>query len=52
MITRISEVIHGWMGWYPNAHTLRTAPPAIAIPPVTVHPAQPDARYRGIGTAG
>ncbi len=49
MITRISEIIHKWTGWCPNARTMRTAPPVIATPPVTIHPAQPDGGAGGSG---
>jgi hypothetical protein len=47
MITRISEIIHEWMGWCPNAPALRTAPAVLVVPSVTVNPAQP-----GSGVAG
>ncbi|MGA2917524.1 SdpI family protein [Methanoregula sp.] len=48
-MTRVAEVIRGWLGWCPNAHALRTTPPVFAIPPVTVHPAQPDGGAGGPG---
>ncbi len=48
-MTRISEVIRGWLGWCPNAGTIRTTPPVIAAPPVTAHPAQPDGGAGGSG---
>ena len=47
MITRISEIIHKWTGWCPNARTMHTKPPVIATPPVTIHPAQPDGGAEG-----
>jgi uncharacterized membrane protein len=43
MITRISEIIHEWMGWCPNAQPMRTAPP------VTVHPVHPGGGDGGSG---
>ncbi|MDD1680382.1 MAG: DUF6159 family protein [Methanoregula sp.] len=49
MTTRISEIFHEWMGWCPNATTKRTAPTAIAIPPVTITPSRPD---NGAGGSG
>ena len=45
----VSEVIRGWLGWCPNARTMRTSPPVITTPPVTLHPAQPDG---GAGSPG
>ena len=49
MMTRVSEVIRGWLGWCPNADAMRTAPPVIAIPPVNINPAQPDGGAGGSG---
>ena len=49
MMTRLSEVIRGWLGWCPNARTMRTAPPVIVAPPVTTHPAQPGGGAGGSG---
>jgi hypothetical protein len=58
MTIRISEVIHEWMGWCPNAVILRLAPPIIGTPSASVNPAQPDGGAggsrtirRGIGAA-
>jgi Family of unknown function (DUF6159) len=48
-ITRISEIIRGYLGWCPNARTMRTAPPAVTTPPVTIHPTPPDG---GAGSSG
>jgi hypothetical protein len=48
MITRMSEIIHEWMGWCPNAPALRTAPAVLVVPPAMVNPAQPGSG----GTAG
>ena len=41
MITHISEIIHEWMGWCPNAQTTRTTQTVTTTPSVTLHPAQP-----------
>jgi hypothetical protein len=51
MTTRISEIIHEWMGWCPNANArpLQTATPVITAPPVTINPAQPDGGAGGPG---
>lgn len=51
MTTRISEIIRGYLGWCPNsdARTMRTAPPVISTPPVTIHPSQPDGGTGGSG---
>jgi hypothetical protein len=49
MITRISEVIHQWMGWCPNAPTLHTASAVLTNPPVTVNPLEPDGSAGGQG---
>jgi hypothetical protein len=49
MITKISVIIHEWMGWCPNAPAMRTAPAALVVPSVTVNPAQPAG---GAGSAG
>ncbi len=49
MTARVSEIIRGWLGWCPNAQPLRTTPPVIATPPVTIHPAQPGG---GAGSPG
>jgi hypothetical protein len=51
MITRISEIIHEWMGWCPNANArpLRTATPVITAPQSTVNPAQPGGGAGGPG---
>jgi hypothetical protein len=37
----ISEFIHEWMGWCPNAPILRTAPAVLIVPPEPMHPAEP-----------
>ena len=39
-ITRLSEMIHEWMGWCPNAPPLRAAPAALVVPPEIIHPSQ------------
>lgn len=49
MATQISEVIRGWLGWCPNARTLRTVLPAIATPLVTTHDMKPDGGAGGPG---
>lgn len=49
IITRISELIHDWMGWCPNTQPLRTVPPVIATTPVTINPAQLDGGAGGSG---
>jgi len=41
-ITRISEVIHEWMGWCPHAPVIRTAPAVLVVKPENIHPVQPD----------
>jgi hypothetical protein len=41
MITRLSEMVHEWMGWCPNTPVLRTAPTVLMVPPENYHPAQP-----------
>lgn len=48
-LIRISEVIREWLGWCPNARTMRTAPAAITTPPVTVNPPVPDGGSGGSG---
>jgi hypothetical protein len=40
MMTCISEIIHDWMGWCPNAPAIRTAPAVLVVPPENIHPAQ------------
>ena len=40
MITRLSEMVYGWMGWCPNTPAISTAPVALVVPPETIHPAQ------------
>ena len=42
MFAKLNEIIRHHFGWCPNAGTIRTAPPGIATPPVTINPAQPD----------
>jgi hypothetical protein len=37
------------IGWCPNARTMRTSPPAVTTPPVTIHPTPPDG---GAGSPG
>jgi len=44
----ISEVIRGWLGWCPNAGTMRTAPAVLMVQHETIHSTQPD----GNGPAG
>lgn len=41
MTIPISEIIHEWMGWCPNAPALRTAPAVLVVPPETMHPREP-----------
>jgi hypothetical protein len=41
MITRLSEIIHEWMGWCPNAPAIRTAPAVLVVPPEMIHPEEP-----------
>jgi hypothetical protein len=48
-ITRVSEIIHEWMGWCPNAPTMRTASTALVVPSEIIHPSQPDGGAGGSG---
>jgi hypothetical protein len=48
MMTQLSDMVHEWMGWCPNAPVMRSAPAVLVVPPETRYPAQPD----GGGTAG
>jgi hypothetical protein len=48
MFARLSETVHKWMGWCPNAPAIRTAPAVHVVPPDHIHPAQPG----GSGPAG
>jgi hypothetical protein len=41
MIMQFSEVIRQWLGWCPNAQTLRTAPAVLVVPSLTSNPVQP-----------
>jgi hypothetical protein len=49
MFAKLNEIIRHHFGWCPNAGTIRTAPPGIATPPVTINPAQPDGGAGGPG---
>ena len=49
MMSHLSEVIRGWLGWCPNAPAIRTAPVVLMVPPETMHPAQPDGGAGGSG---
>jgi hypothetical protein len=40
-MTRVAEVIRGWLGWCPNAPPMRTAPAVLLVPPEIIHAAQP-----------
>jgi hypothetical protein len=46
---RISEIIHEWMGWCPNAPTMRTASKVFVVPSEIIHPSQPDGGAGGLG---
>lgn len=48
-MTRIFEVIHQWMGWCPNAPTLRTASAVLTTPTIIVNPMEPDGGGRASG---
>ena len=50
--TRISEMIHEWLGWCPNVQPLHTASTVLATPPVAVHPLEPDGGAGGTGRIG
>ncbi|MCX6690834.1 MAG: hypothetical protein NTW33_01975 [Methanoregula sp.] len=41
-ITRISEIIHGWLGWCPNEPSMRTVPAVLTVPLETIHADRPD----------
>jgi hypothetical protein len=45
----VANIIRKYLGWCPNARTMRTALPVIATPPATIHPAQPDGGAGGSG---
>ncbi|GAB6286020.1 MAG: hypothetical protein STSR0009_22210 [Methanoregula sp.] len=47
--TRVSEIIHEWMGWCPNAPTQRTASAILTTPSVTINPAEPNGDTGGQG---
>jgi len=49
MTVRVSEVIRGWLGWCPNAPSVRTASLALSTPLVTVNPLEPDGGAGGSG---
>jgi len=51
-ITRISEIIHEWMGWCPNAPAMRTTSMILSTPPVTLNPLEPDGEAGGSGRTG
>jgi len=51
-MTHVSEIIHGWLGWCPNADTLRTALPVISTTPVAFHPEPPGPGAGGSGRIG
>jgi hypothetical protein len=40
MAQNLSEIIHGWLGWCPNAPALRTAPAVMMVPPEPVQSLQ------------
>jgi hypothetical protein len=44
----LADTFKRYLGWCPNAPSLRTAPAVLMVPPETIHPAQPD----GSGSAG
>jgi hypothetical protein len=51
MFARLSELIHAWMGWCPNAPAIHTAPSALVVTPGTIHPAEPGSSGPG-GSSG
>ena len=48
-ILRLSEIMHEWMGWCPNAPAMRTASTVLTTPSVIIHPMQPDGGAGGSG---
>jgi hypothetical protein len=49
MMTRISEIIHGWMSWCPNTNTVRNEPVIRTAPSVTADASAPDGGAAGTG---
>jgi len=49
MILRISEIIDVWLGWCPNAGTIRAASAVLSTPQVIVQSLEPDGRGGGSG---
>jgi hypothetical protein len=49
MITKISENIFEWMGWCPNATSVRTASTVLVVAPESIQSAQPEGGSRGSG---
>lgn len=48
-VMRLSEIMHEWMGWCPNAPAMRTAPAVLVVPAVTINPTQPSGGAGGSG---
>jgi hypothetical protein len=38
----LSQTIRKYLGWCPNAGTMRTTLPPLPTPPVTIHPEEPN----------
>jgi hypothetical protein len=48
-MTQISEIIQKWMGWCPNAQTIRSSSAILSTPPVSLHSVEPDGGPGGSG---